>query len=268
MVMATGEECLLMGGAWLPVTGTVNFLRSDVDAVVEMFVSVRGGVILKQTGTPVTVRGVRGSLAERFESLLPLVSAMASRYLFIPVVADDGEVWTAYVDNSYSGIEMGPALGLFAARGVFGVSICEKPNSYDHRTNLGSWGVRKVEVLEPAPDGSRDYAGYSLGVRVTDSSRWEFIEPVTGTPFPDPTDYGARRIPDRFTHGHLVQVAGFYGLRPFDEDFYSSQDRGVLVEDKGSHGRDWKHFTLTQAQENGRGVLWSHVEKGRVVELP
>jgi hypothetical protein len=192
---------------------------------------------------------------------------MANRAMFLPVVADDGAVWTAYVNNSYRGIEMSLALGLFAARGMLSVSISEWPNTYDHKTNLGYWGQRKVEVLEPAADGSRDFLGYSLGVRVTDSSRWEFIEPVTGTPFPDPTDYAARRVPDRFTHDHLVQVAGFYGLRPFDQDFYETSTRGVLVEDTGSHGLNWTYFTLAQAQENGRGVQWSHVENGRVVML-
>jgi hypothetical protein len=163
MVKSAGEERLLVGGAWMPVTATVNFLRADVDVVVEMYVAVRGRVVLEQTGLPLSVREVRGSLPDRLGALLPLVTPMANRDLFIPVVADDGAVWTAYVNNSLGGIEMSLALGLFAARGVLGVSISEWPHTYDPKTNLGHWGQRKVEVVEPAPDGSRDYAGYSLG---------------------------------------------------------------------------------------------------------
>ena len=267
MVKSAGEERLLMGGAWLPVTATVNFLRADVDAVVDLFVNARGAKILELTGFPVSVREIRGSLPELFGSLLPLVNSMSSRYMFVPVVADDGTTWTAYVNNSDGGIEMGLALIPFATRGMLGVSISEWPNTFDRRTNLGYWGQRKVEVLVPAEDGSRDYLGYSLGVRVTDLSRWEFIEPITGTPFPDPTDYAARRIPDRFTHDHLVQAASFYGLRPFDEDFYPSDARAVLVEDTSPRDPSWHEFTLAQAQANGRGVLWSHMENGRVVRL-
>ncbi len=104
-------------------------------------------------------------------------------------------------------------------------------------------------------------------MRVTDSSRWEFIEPVTGTPFPDPTDYTARRVADRFTHDHLAAAAGSFGLRPFEEDFYAPDRWAILVEDTTPRDPTLRLWTLEQAKTGGRGVLWSHMENGRVVML-
>ena len=267
MVKSAGEERLLMGGAWLPVTTTVPFVEADARACADALVTAQQQRIERGDDVrPVTTRVVHGSLPELLSVLLPLITAYPNRSVLIPTQTVDGQPWTAYINNGWGGTESASIM-FFGARGWRAVSVSESPNSYDRSTNLGTWGQRKIEVV--VPDGSqRDgFMPYSLGVRVTDSSRWEFIEPITGTPFPDPTDYGARRVPDRFTHDHLVAAAGWFGLRPFDEDFYAPDQWAILVEDPTPRDPKLRLWTLEQAQTGGRGVLWSHMENGRVVRL-
>jgi len=248
-----GWDKLLLGGRLFPITSTWAFFNDDVQACVDSFVAGRGRVIYERTGCRVTVRRIEGpTLEDILLQLLPLTSGITRKYLFLPTAAP--EPWTAFVKNDWRGADVQGELIAFACRGVTGVSVSEFPNNYDRATNFGYWGQRKMEVAYP--HGDFDYEGHSLGVRVNDSARWEMVglgEPYP-TPFPDPTDYTARRIPDRFTHEHLAQGAAHFGLRPFDEDFYAPQGWGILVEDPEPRQPHWDDdITLDQAQHNGKG---------------
>ena len=244
-----GEERLLLGGRWLPVTGTVPFLEADVRTCVDMFMAVRGAHVASATGHPMRVSVVHGSLEEILGSVLPLVIGTPSRYLFIPTA---GGRWTAYLENMRTGTERGLSLVRFAAGGVRGVSISELPNTFDRATRLGYWGHRQVTVAVPDPTDEQGFVGHSVGVRVNDSRRWELVDQVTNDAFPNPVDHSRRLVPDRFTHDHLVQVAEFFGLRPFDEDFYAPDRWAVLVEHTEPRDPAWPEFTLEQAQDYGR----------------
>ena len=247
-----GEERLLLGGRWLPVTGTVPFLEADVRTCVDMFMAVRGAHVASATGHPMRVSVVHGSLEEILSSLLPLVTATPSRYLFIPTA---GGRWTAHLSNMWTGSERGLALAVHASRGIRGVAITESPNTFDRATNTGYWGHRQADVLVPDSAHKQGCVGHSVGVRVNDSRRWELVDHVTNDAFPNPVDHSRRQVPDRFTHDHLVQVAEFFGLRPFDEDFYAPDRWAVLVEHTEPRDPAWYELTLEQAQANGRGVF-------------
>lgn len=69
-------------------------------------------------------------------------------------------------------------------------------------------------------------------------------------PFPVPVvwDPDARRVPDKFTHEHLAASAAAFGLRPFDEDFYAPDGRGIIVERTGPMEPGTRTYTLAQAR--------------------
>ena len=56
-------------------------------------------------------------------------------------------------------------------------------------------------------------------------------------------------------------------MRPFEEDFYAPDRWAILVEDTTPRDPTLRLWTLEQAKTGGRGVLWSHMENGRVVML-
>lgn len=58
----------------------------------------------------------------------------------------------------------------------------------------------------------------------------------------------AKRIPDRFTHEHLAEMTGLFGLRPFDADFYAPDGRGLIVERTDPVPPGELAYTLGQAR--------------------
>lgn len=267
MAVAADSEDLLLRGDWLPVTATLPLVEAEAQVCADAVVAARQQRIAAGDDVwPLSTRVVRGALPELLSTLLPLITAYPDRTLMIPTRKAQGRTWTATLDNGWNGTESASIM-FYGARGLRAVAVTESPNTYDPTTNLGYWGQRKIEVVVPDANQRDGFIPYSLGVRVTDSRRWEFIEPVTGTPFPDPTDYRARRIASKFTHNHLAQAAAWFGLRPFDEDFYAPDRWAILVEDPTPRDPTLRRWTLEQAQTHGRGVLWSHVENGRVVQL-
>lgn len=149
-------------------------------------------------------------------------------------------------ESSRRAPDLTSAMAWFAVAGIESVSVTDFPNSWNTKEQLGWSGVRKIEAYEIVPD--RQEIGHSLGVRLTDSNRWELVEPHApfyGGAVWDPT---ARRVPDKFTHQHLADTAAMHGLHPFDEDFYAPEGHGIIVERTDPIEPGTPSYTLAQAR--------------------
>ena len=245
----------LLDGAWLPVTRGFTFLNADAAQCAQLMVDWRGAATAELTGASLQIRRVEGTLPDLLSALLPLVVGVKSRYLFLPTRHDDP--WTAFLDNNWKGTEAGPyALGFAAQpKGVRAVALLDCPQTYDSRTNAGDFGVRRAVIAEPDPGSRFGYRGGSVGVQVGESGRrWELHPPTPDWPLPDPIDYSARRVADKFSQARLHQVAAHYGIRMADEDFYAPDGWALVVEAVGGHPLpDNRERTLAQAQANDSG---------------
>jgi hypothetical protein len=246
------QRGLLLGGAWLPMTGCVLFVKASTDRCVEILVSgVRGDYVRSLYGHPLRIRPVAGrSLADLFGTLLPFDLPENRRSLFLPTASPE---WTAMLTSDWREHDPQSAMVWFAVAGVESVSVTDVPNDYDSATKRGFAGIRKIEMYELPSHGGR--IGHSLGVRTADSSRWELVQPSRPFPVGNIWDPTAKRIPDRFTHEHLVEMTGLFGLRPFDEDFYAPDGQGVIVERTDPVQSDERTFTLAQARGE-EPVVW------------
>ena len=246
------QHQLLLEGSWLPVTGCILFVKAPADRCADILVNgVRGAHVRSFYGHPLRIRRVEGrSLAELLATLLPLELPENRRTLFLPTANPE---WTAMYMSDLRGHDPQSAMAWFAVAGVESVSVTDQPNNYDAATRQGFSGVRKIEMYELPPPGGR--IGHSLGVRVADSSRWELVRPSIPFPVGNIWDPMAKRISERFTHEHLVEMTGLFGLRPFDEDFYAADGQGVIVERTDPAQSDEQTFTLAQARGE-EPVVW------------
>ncbi len=130
--------------------------------------------------------------------------------------------------------------------GVESVSVTDVPHSVTSSSNRGFYGVRKIEMYELGiGDGP---IGHSPGVRTASSRKWEVIEPNGSFPIGNVWDPPARRVQNRFTHEHLVEMTGRFGLRRFDRDFYAPEGVGLMLERTDPVQSYQRTFTLAQAR--------------------
>lgn len=255
MTRSARPDRYLLDGAWLPVTRGFTFLNADVTQCAQLMVDWRGAATAELTGASLQIRRVDGTLPELLSALLPLVVSVPQRYLFLPT--RHREPWAAFVDNNWKGTEAGPYATGFAAQpnGVRAVGLLDCPQTYDSRTDAGDFDVRRAVIAEPDPESRFGYRGGSVGVQVGESGRrWELQPPTPDWPLPDPIDYAARRVADKFSQAGLNEVAAHYGIRMADEDFYAPDGWALVVEAVGGRALpDNRERTLAQAQANDTG---------------
>ncbi|MBO0898678.1 hypothetical protein J1G42_01725 [Cellulomonas sp. zg-ZUI222] len=242
---------LLLGGRWLPLTRSIIFVDQEAEEFVETWMAWRGAVIMRDTGCVPVVSRIGGTLEDALAAMLPLATAVPSKCLVMPTANG----WSAFVENDWMGTEVQLTPWALAANGLRTVAVSEAPHTYSARTDRGWWGERKVTAYVPSLEHPDEPDGGTVGVRTTESGRWEVAVPPTPLPFPDPTDHTARRIRDRFTHGHLLEVAEWFGLRPTDPGFYTPGGEAFLIERTDPRDPSWHELTLEQAYGIDRPVF-------------
>ena len=239
------ERNLLLAGKWLPVTGCVLFVRASAPTIADLLVNGgRGKYVEKLYGHPLIQRAVTApSLGGLLETLLPLATPDPRRNLLLPTA---NPAWTAMFDSSRRPPDLQSQMAWFAVAGIESLSITDFPNSWNTQAQRGWSGVRKIEAYEVVPDGQE--IGYSLGVRLTDSDRWELVRPHAPFYGGAVWDSTARRVPDKFTHQHLVDTAALHGLHPFEESFYAPEGHGIIIERTDPIEPGTPSYTLAQAR--------------------
>ncbi|WP_151199549.1 hypothetical protein [Cryobacterium sp. LW097] len=124
--------------------------------------------------------------------------------------------------------------------------ITDTPHDPNHAAYRSSYGARLIEMYEIRE--SDVTIGHALGVRAVNKRQWEVAGGRDEFPVGNVWRPEAVRVPDRFTHDHLVQMAERFGLRPFDEDFYAPDGTGIMVERTDPVEWDQRRATLAQAR--------------------
>jgi hypothetical protein len=231
-------EQLLLGNRWAPVTNTLSFINAPLDEAALVWHE------WNQTRVPdksdALMIEATGTLEEQFARLLPLGSG--SKHLFLETLNPD---WTAAVTDSASGSDLSSLLYFEYAkkRGIHFVIVDEIPHSLDKKSypeHRGRYGARKIMVM-----GSEEYGSF---VSLVNDDKWVFDRDGTAfADFEETAAYKSFRTTDRFTHDMLVNYCQKLGLDPFNEDFYVSNGRGILL-DFRHHHPDTKTFTLAEAR--------------------
>ena len=231
---------LLLGGAWAPVTGTINFVNLPLNEAAEEW-RIWSQVRPTEGTASVGVTEHSGTLPELLDKLLPLSDWPRRRLL----IETENKDWTAVFANCKRDPNLEVALKnhFSEVRGVTTVKVEDEPRSIKRIPNArsrGLWGSRGLTVYDK--DGLRRW----LSLR--NFEPWRFDQNGEPYPFEDLDRYNARKTPDRFTHDMLVEYCLQLGLRPFDESFYAPNGRGIVVEEIAEDYDERDKYTLAEAR--------------------
>jgi hypothetical protein len=235
---------LLLDGRLAPITSTMGFLEYPAAEAAAGFLDWMRA-IHEPLGRRLDERRVSGGLEEVLLGLLPLVSILRTRWLFIPTASP----WCAFVDNGHQGTDAFSAMSFLAERlGCRGMRVTAVPDTIEgeFKGARGEYGAVVLEVYGPERTHFLNYQRSICALH--DGDRWDFSAGGTPFPFEETERYRARRIRDRFTFDMLERYLRQLGLEPFEEDFYlpGPAAEAVLIEQTGTRPAGMREFGLEE----------------------
>ncbi len=235
---------LLLDGRLAPITSTIGFLEAPAAEAAAAFLDWYRG-IHEPLGRRLTERRVGGGLEPALLSLLPLVSVLRTKHLFVPTASP----WCAFFDNGHRGTDAFSVMSWLAQRlGCRGRRVTAVPDTIEgeYKGARGEYGAVVLEVYGPERTHFLNYQR-SIGA-VHDGDRWSFDAGGTPFPFEETERYRARRVRDRFTFDMLERYLRKLGLSAFDEDFYlpGPGAEAVLIEQTGARPAGAREFGLEE----------------------
>jgi hypothetical protein len=205
MSMATAPDNSSVLAAWHPVTHDFGLIQAPLERVLAEFLAWNSSF-----GTEYARIEITSSLADAFESLLPLANSKMRR-LFVATQSD----WVACFQNGIQGSDPMPAMSQLSKRmQVLLMRVCTTPTA-DHLYPATTW-----ELYAPPALGGHPQHGYRRSLAAAKDGCWEWVN--AGEPFPfEQTDcYALPRKRDRFTAEMLRDYLTQFGIRLFDDDFF------------------------------------------------
>jgi len=243
---------LLFNEKLYPITCEMGFIESDFFDVIKFYIKWQSK-IFRQYGVKLIKRDVSGNLEYVLKSLLPLISILPNRFLFIPTKSR----WIMFLDNSHQGTDAQSSMAYMARKmncRSLRVVACSD-------TLVGNTGWLGATILSMY---GKDIPGQyncirSIGVINEGDEkrdRWSFDQFGTPFDFEDVSYYKKKRKKDRFTFEMLRDYCMEFDLRPFDEDFYLSNGdpKPILLEKEGSTSPDSQEY-LPEEIQNGSYLL-------------
>lgn len=183
-----------------------------------------------------------GGLRQNIGRLEPLTGRVRPRELVVATTARD---WTAVLDCGVRGGDPSTTVGYLTRRmETQGVVIVSVPDVAASPGMGERWGTQQFELFAPT---ATEFLNYVRTISVTrDQDRWRFDANGTVQDFEQVDAYKRRRIADRLTPGMLADYAAAFGLRPFDEDFFSGPC--VLVTNPTTPPPGAEVLTIREAQ--------------------
>jgi hypothetical protein len=201
------------------------------------------------TGIEYARTAITSSLADAFESLLPLSNSKMRR-LFLATRSD----WVACFQNGIDGSDPFPAMSYLAGEmGVLGMRVCCTPDNAFYPATI--W-----EVYAPESLGGHMPLGYRRAISAAnDGGRWVFDESGERFPFEQAEPYIERRKRDRFTREMLRDYLREFGVELFSDDFLRVGEESPAVRLQ-QVTKVWQtpEFTL---EEVVAGVPWHRTDR-------
>ena len=236
----------LLDDRYAPITSEIGFLECDVTTAAVAFQKWQHPI---QSGRGVRLsRGeIVGNLPSRLDSLLPLTSHEARRFLFSPTKSS----WTAYFDCGWRGTDAFTTVShlctTIGCRGVRGVSVPHTIKKAVGR-EVGRSGATMFELYLPDAN-SCSFLNIRRSISAAYDGRWTFD--ANGEPpldFEQLERYNARQIRDRFTPEMLDEYLRSFGILCFSADFYDVPQPGYLISKEGPCAAGMKEYSLAQAR--------------------
>ncbi|HEV2864844.1 MAG TPA: hypothetical protein VGX48_27875 [Pyrinomonadaceae bacterium] len=237
---------LLLDDRLAPITSEIGFLKADCSVAARAFMEWQTP-IQQRRGVSLSRRPVSGSLEDVLQTLLPLTSVEARRYLFIPTASP----WVAYLDNGHQGTDAMSAVSYLAKRiGCEGLRVVAVPDTIvsDWGDAPGRYGATMLELYGPHDTHFLNYVR-SIGV-ANDGGKWVFTQGGNPLPFEDLSRYKVREVRRRFTFEDLRYYLEQLGLSAFDEYFYlpAPNNQAVLFDKTGPTAPGLIEYTLSEVQ--------------------
>ena len=102
---------LLFNEKLYPITCEMGFIESDFFDVIKFYIKWQSK-IFRQYGVKLIKRDVSGNLEYVLKSLLPLISILPNRFLFIPTKSR----WIMFLDNSHQGTDAQSSMAYMARK--------------------------------------------------------------------------------------------------------------------------------------------------------
>jgi hypothetical protein len=99
----------LLDGRFAPITHSIGFIRCDRDVAANAYRRWQE-IIQSKRNVTLSSRSVSGRLEDVLQSLLPLTSVEARRFLFVPTRSE----WTAFLDNDHQATDVFSPLSFLA----------------------------------------------------------------------------------------------------------------------------------------------------------
>lgn len=199
-----------------PVSRVLDFMRCDLDVLLEHFVGWRQEISANSGLPPETRPLEQGKLTYEQKMLLclPIVSPGITRI----VVSETQSDWICLWGNGRSGIS-GDTIKNYLGR-TLGI---ERLNI--KHTMLRDPGSSQFNYNGPGENG------HNRSIAAHKESRWEFHQYGDPLPFEDAQTYSERLIKKRLPAALLDQYCRELGIRLVDNDFYFG--RNVLLPMRG-----------------------------------
>lgn len=203
------QHLTLCQDAYAPTSRFLIFLRATATDVEAAVVEWSKKWNLGADGELGTSR-VDGGLPAVLQSLLPL-TAVGELQLIVPTTSG----WTAYFGNHLGGNGFGPGRILSELLGCEAVFL-----------RVSERLSKKAVAAGYMPShGCLDFTYWKSGERLryvglVYDTKWVFQTTGEPLPFEDVAAYENPRVSERVTFEQICAAAEWFGLRPFDTDFY------------------------------------------------
>jgi hypothetical protein len=189
---------------WHPVAHDFGLIQAPMPLLISEFENWHRSIGVRYSRTEVA-----SSLADAFESLLPLSSSKMRR-LFVATRSD----WVACFQNGIQGSDPFPAMSYLARHiGVLAMRVCCTPEHAKYPAVI--W-----EVYAPEARGGCPPLGYRRSIAAADDGgQWVFEESGERFPFEEVERYTSRRKRDRFTREMLGAYLRHFGIEMFTDAF-------------------------------------------------
>ncbi len=199
---------------WSPVTSDFGLIQAPIERVLTELERWHASI-----GTHYERTEIRSSLADAFESLLPLANSKM-RTLLLSTQSD----WVAFFQNGINGSDPFSVMNYLArAMGVLAMRVCATFEGAAYPATV--WEVYASEAL-----GGEMPVGFRRSIAAAnDGGTWTFFETGDRFPFEQVDRYTERRKRDRFTREMLRNYLREFGVELFADDFLTVSETSPAV---------------------------------------
>lgn len=239
---------LLFNDELAPITSELMFLETDISSAVSAYIHWQTKVE-KDFGNNVSIikKHIQGELKTTLQALLPFTTPVIVRSLFIPTASG----WTAYFDNGIGGTDAGVVHYLSGASQLNcrAIRAAAVPHTYSSKRGKGRYGAVILELYS-GEEGNFPYHTIRAIWCMNDGGRWSFGYRGKAFPFEQVDKYKINPKKERFTIDMLKIYLENLDVFAFDEKFYHTQDKEIILVEKIYHQfhTPIKEHTLEDAQ--------------------